>query len=448
MYTDNDNNKLQENMKTLQSQVETMILTKLEPTIDKRWEIVNIVRDFVIEKKRKVYGGFALNELIKEVSPNDVFYDAKNVKCWDIDFYSHSPILDAMELANILHKKGFKHIRASEALHDETYKIYVETEEFADITYVPKPIYNKIPFKTLGGMNITGSHWLLIDYLRILSDPLTSYFRLDKIFPRLCTLIKHFPLPHNNSVIEIEQPERDLKIAFEKIYEYIIDNKKCIVIGMYAYNHLINESKINGRKISRLNRTRNSENKTENTKKETNINYVDINYFEIILTDYINDAKNIILKLKETFQNAEHKITYDEHYPYFQFFGFSVNIYFEGEIICKLYDYNRKCIPYKSVNALYFTDGKVIKNTGKVNIGSFAILMLYNLVNTMYAKTYNDHRTKNLYYTLISHMNEMREYYFKTNNKDIFDNSLFQEFVLNCTGKTMTAVRGKQERTN
>jgi hypothetical protein len=64
----------------------------------------------------------------------------------------------------------------------------------------------------------------------------------------------------------------------------------------------------------------------------------------------------------------------------------------------------------------------------------------------MYAKTYNDHRSKNLYYTLMSHMIEMRQYYFKKNNKDIFDNTLFQEFVLTCAGNTMTAIREKQER--
>jgi sulfur relay (sulfurtransferase) DsrC/TusE family protein len=442
MYTSNDNKKLLENIETIKEQVENMILNKLEPTIDKRWEIVHIVRDFVIQKNRKLYGGFALNELIKQVAPNDVFYDEKNIKSWDIDFYSFDPITDAMELANILHERGYKHIKAGEALHDETYKIYVETEEFADITYVPKPIYNKIPFNPIDGMRVTGVHWLMIDYLRIMTDPLTSYFRLDKVFSRLCTLVKHFPLPHNNSVIEIEPPERDLKIAFEKIFDYMVDNKSCINVGMYAYNHLLNESKITERKLKRMRRSRSSDTKN----RETQMNYVDINYFEIISTDYVNDTKSIILKLKETFTNAEHKITYQEYYPYFQFFGFSVIISFEGEAICKIYDYNNRCIPYKQVPALYFTDGKVIKNKGQINIGTFSLIMLYNLVNTMYAKTYNDHRSKNLYYTLMSHMIEMRQYYFKKNNKDIFDNTLFQEFVLTCAGNTMTAIREKQER--
>ena len=79
MYTTKDNDNLQKNLDDIKQQVDNIILTKLEPTLDKRWEIVHIVRQFVIDKKRKIYGGFALNELIKEVSPDDVFYDEKNV---------------------------------------------------------------------------------------------------------------------------------------------------------------------------------------------------------------------------------------------------------------------------------------------------------------------------------------------------------------------------------
>lgn len=435
MYTDNDNKNLQNNIENIRERIDKIILSTLEPTIDTRWAIIHTIQDFVISKKRKIYGGFALNELIKRVAPNDTFYDAKNVKHWDIDFYSPDPITDAIELTNILHEKGFKHIRASEALHDETYKIYVETEEFADITYVPRPIYNKIPYENINNMIITGSHWLMIDYIRILTDPLTSYFRLDKIFPRLCTLVKHFPLPHNNSSIEIEPPERDLKIAFETIHNYLIDKKTCIVVGMYGYNHLLNESKITNRKMGRT-----------RTNKNTHMNFVDVNYYEIISTDYVSDAKNIIVALKNTFQNSENKITYEEHYPYFQFFGFNVIIYYENEVVCKIYNYNNRCIPYKTVPALYFTEGKYIRYNGYINIGTYGLLVLYCLINTMYAKTYTDHRSKNLYYTLLSHMIEMKKYYFKTYNKNIFDNTLFQEFVLNCKGYTMSAVREKQER--
>ena len=36
----------------------------LEPTMDEKNEIYKIVMDFVKRKKRKIYGGFALNKLL------------------------------------------------------------------------------------------------------------------------------------------------------------------------------------------------------------------------------------------------------------------------------------------------------------------------------------------------------------------------------------------------
>ena len=53
---------------------------RAEPTHAKMWDIIYTVRDFVIEKKRKIYGGFALNKLIETVDPKDKFYDDENIE--------------------------------------------------------------------------------------------------------------------------------------------------------------------------------------------------------------------------------------------------------------------------------------------------------------------------------------------------------------------------------
>ena len=55
-------------------------MEKLRPTKKDMWDIIFIVRDFVIEKKRKIYGGFALNKLIESIAPEDKFYDDENIK--------------------------------------------------------------------------------------------------------------------------------------------------------------------------------------------------------------------------------------------------------------------------------------------------------------------------------------------------------------------------------
>lgn len=439
LYNEADRKMFMEKGPAIIEKADEISMDTIEPTKDRRWEMIYIVRDFVIKNKRKVYGGFALNKLIEQVAPQDKFYDDTNVKDWDIDFYSPDPINDAKEIANKLKEKGFHYIQAREAQHDETYKVFADTADCADITYVPRNIYNKIPYKEINGLYITGPHFMMIDYFRMLTDPLTSYFRLEKSFERLCLMLKYYPLPHNTSSIDIVPPDRDLDVAFHTVHEFLINRESTIVVGMYAYDHLIKESGIADKNLARNNfpdkRDRNIDRKST---KDAVINYVDINYYEIISTKYKQDARELILKLQDKFSHSKNKITFQENYPFFQYLGFSVNIYFDGEIICRMYHYNSRCIPYNDVPALYFKKNSYDEYKGKIRIGTFAMIMLYNLINIMKARTDNDQNTKNLYYTLISHMIEMKNYYFARTHKTIFDKSLFQEFILRCTGKMFT----------
>ena len=421
LYSEDDSKLLDERIEDILKEADVVSSKLVEPTKDKVWEIIYIVRDFVIEKKRKIYGGFALNKLIEQIEPKDKFYDDDNVDSWDIDFYSPDPISDAKEIANRLYGKGFRHIVAREAQHDETYKVFAETKDCADITYVPRNIYNKMPFKEVNGMQLTGPHFLMIDYFRVLTDPLTSYvIRLQKTFDRLCLMVKHYPLPYNTSSIDIVPPDRDLDVAFHTVHEFLTNRQSTITVGLYAYNHLIRESGIS------------------EEKKKNKIDYIDINYYEVISTEYKSDARDLILKLKEKFSVSPDRVTYQENYPFFQYLGYSVNIYFDEEIICRMYNYNSRCTPYFDVPALYFKKSSYDDNEGTIRIGSFATLMMYNLIDIMKARTDNDQNTKNLYYTVISHITDMKKYYFEKTKKTIFDDSLFKEFILRCAGNTMT----------
>lgn len=434
LYNDQDKDNLLKKIEEIQEKAESIANAKIEPTIDKMWDIIYTVRDFVIEKKRKIYGGFALNLLIEDVAPQDKFYDEDNVKKWDIDFYSPTPIEDAREIANRLHKKGYKHIIANEAQHDETYKVFAETLDCADITYVPKNIYHKIPIKDIKGMRITGVYFMMIDYFRVLTDPLTSWFRLDKTFDRLVLMLKHYPLPSITDSINIEPPELDLDVAFNVVHKFLIDRESCITVGMYALNHLVKESKI----YERI-----KKNKKSNL---TKIDITYINYYEIITTQYKTDTRDLILKLYETFPEQKNRITYEENYPFFQYFGYNVNIKFDDEIICRVYHYNTRCIPYKDVPALYFKNSDYIKHKGNIRIGTYALQILYNLINVMKARTDGNHNDKHLYFTIISHMIETRNYFFEQNKKDIFSDSLFQEFITKCIGDMLRPQVEKAKR--
>lgn len=433
LYTQNDIKLFDQYSDRIIKESDELRQSNVEPTKDRMWEIIFIVRDFVIEKKRKIYGGFALNKLIEETSPINKFYDDANIESWDIDFYSPDPINDGIEIANRLHAKGFKHIMVTEAQHEETYKVYAETLDCADISYVPKNIYNRIPYKEYQKLYLTGPHFMMIDYFRVMADPVNSYFRLEKTFKRLALMQKIFSMPHSKSPIEIDPPNRNMDLAFNTVHNYLCDHHSCIVVGMYAYNHLIHESKINERRSDR---------------KTTSINYLDINYYEVISTNYIDDTKSIINRLYEKFSTPEmkKKISYKEFYPFFQYLGYSTDIYFEREIILRIYHYNNRCTPYSVVPAFYFRKGIYDDSEKKIMIGSFSQQLMVALVNIARARTNNDNNTKNLYYTMISHIIEMRNYFLVTYKKTIYDKSLFQEFVLRCIGYTESAQMEKQLR--
>lgn len=419
VYTDNDSKLLTQNIETILKSADDLSSKIIKPTKDDILTILNTVMHYIIKKKRKLYGGFALNKLIGSVNFQDKFYSDDDINKWDIDFYSPTPMDDAKEITILLHNKGFKFINAREAQHDETYTIFAETKNIADITYVPTNIYNSMQTVIINELYITGPHFMMIDYFRVITDPLTSYHRLEKTFTRLCLMMKHFPLPTNTTQINFAPPTRDLNIAFNTVHKFLIDKKTIVVVGMYAFNHLVNE---------------------------VNNMFIDINYYEIISTYYKMDAKELILTLQKKFPTGKTRITYKECYPFFQYLGYSVDIFFDNIIICRMYHYNTKCIPYFDVPAYYFTCGSYNNNEGNIRIGSFATQLLYNLINVIRSDTNNDVNTKNLYYNLIAHMIKLKTQYIKKTNKTIFDESLFQEFVLRCVGETMTPQMEKAMR--
>ena len=65
--------------------------------------IIEIVEQFLKDRKRICYGGTAINNILPL---EDQFYD-KKVELPDYDFYSPDPLKDAKDLADIYYSKGF-----------------------------------------------------------------------------------------------------------------------------------------------------------------------------------------------------------------------------------------------------------------------------------------------------------------------------------------------------
>lgn len=421
LYKSEDIELYKENIDEIINKVTKMKLELLEPKKSEYNEVMNVILDFIKTNKRKVYGGFALNELVKEVAPVEKIYD-EDLTTPDIDFYSFDPINDLMKLCNELHQKGFKYVNGREAMHKETYTLFVNFTAICDISYVPRNIYNKMPFKEIKGIYYIHPQFMTIDYLRMLTDPLVSYWRIDKSFKRFFFLQKNYPLIHVDKPIKIEKSDKSTKYALDIIHEYLKTKSSCIVIGFYALNYFINESNI--------------------TEKTKNIKIIDTPYYEVISVNYRDDAKGLIDKLKLQFPSGGIKIV--EHYPFFQLCGHSVSIYLEKELIAIIYSNFDRCQPFLEVKSIKFDNGKANIEKNNIILGTFTLTLLYALIMIMRARTIEDNDVKNVYTTIVSHLIQSRNYYLENNKKTIFDNTIFQEFTTDCKGVTMMPDREKR----
>ena len=75
-----------------------------ETSIEKKRNIINDILTFLKQKKRKIYGGYALNELLLLNNSSEIIYEEGSVN--DIDFYTTDPINDIIDICDILQKKN------------------------------------------------------------------------------------------------------------------------------------------------------------------------------------------------------------------------------------------------------------------------------------------------------------------------------------------------------
>ena len=102
--------------------------------------IIRIVEDFIKKKNLICYGGTAINNILPA---EDQFYN-KEVEIPDYDFFTTNALSDAKELADIYYKKGFEDVEAKSGQHFGTYKVFVNYIPVADITDIPKGIFNSL----------------------------------------------------------------------------------------------------------------------------------------------------------------------------------------------------------------------------------------------------------------------------------------------------------------
>ncbi|MEW5315147.1 MAG: hypothetical protein WDW38_006595 [Sanguina aurantia] len=162
-------------------------------TLEERLRVTNVVWEFVRSRDRIVYGGAALDALVGAKDPSDSFY---RDKACDIEFYSPEPAKDVVDLCDLLHgvhKLDF--VQGREAVHTGTLTVSVNFRRVCDTTFAPERTLARLPFlRAPCGARCVHPHVMAMDLLRMLSEPDTSYWRLEKAYVRINLLETHFPL--------------------------------------------------------------------------------------------------------------------------------------------------------------------------------------------------------------------------------------------------------------
>lgn len=396
MYRKEDIDDIKKNIGKIQDNAMLTYKTNYEPTLTESKSVYNYILEFIKSRKRIIYGGWAQNELIKHKNKDEGFY--KEVDTPDVEFYSYEPIKDAVELADFLKSKIKTSISVGGGIHEGTYKIFVNFVNYCDISYLAKNICDRCLKLELNGLVYTHPMFLYIDIFRVFTDPLTSFWRLEKSFTRFVKMNRYYPITEpSNKNFQIKKSDIEI---INKIRKNIIHNSKLIVIGKYAYNYYI--QKVNEKKI-------------------------DIDYYELISTNYTDDTKNINRKLEKLFPN--NKISYKKYYPFFEFFDKRTEYYCDDILVLKIYGNNDRCIVHHE------------SEKKKCLFGSYQLIYLYLLSNYNYhiinKNTSEDHN----YLLMLYNINKAKNSYLDKHNKNVLDKTPFEEFIIKCIGMPHDPVR-------
>ena len=144
---------------------------------------LTIVESFIKRNRVLCYGGTAINNLLPK---EDQFYNPeKDIP--DYDFFTATPQLHAMEIADHLTDAGFSSVEVKPGVHLGTFKVFAEYIGVADVSHLDKPI-----FETLWKHSIekNGIHYTPPNFLRMavyleLSRPKGIVERWKKVYTRL-----------------------------------------------------------------------------------------------------------------------------------------------------------------------------------------------------------------------------------------------------------------------
>lgn len=188
-----------------------------DPLLPRIKSILDIVRQFIIDRGLIITGGMAIDYALR--LKGDYIYGDNDINSIipDWDFYSPNHMVDAYDLAKQLFDAKFSldnndidvyKIDAIRALHIQTIRVRIYSKVVADITYIAPEIFNKMPFLIVKGIKVIHPQWQLMNvhlsFMYPLKDPPREaiFHRLKKDMDRGNRLAKYYPLENTYSQVD------------------------------------------------------------------------------------------------------------------------------------------------------------------------------------------------------------------------------------------------------
>lgn len=193
---------------------------------------LNIVADFIKDKKRIIYGGTAINMLLPQ---EDRFYDEYEIP--DYDFFTPRAIQDSVQLSTAL-RRHYSHVEIRPSMHVGTFKIFVDFNPVADLTQMKPSVYKAMSKTTVEsdeGFPILSPLLLKLGIFIELSRPHGDVTRWEKVNKRFQLLQKHYPVSSslhicNSCSLDDSSDKNNMSKVWQATFG-IISSQKCILSG-------------------------------------------------------------------------------------------------------------------------------------------------------------------------------------------------------------------------
>lgn len=126
-------------METINKVIETKQIQDKKVLYEQHINMSMITKEFIQQKELILYGGLALNMALPKAKR---FYS--NYELPDYDFFSFDAKTHAKELADHYHQLGYNYVEVKPGVHNETYKVFVDFQGVADITGIPKKLFDHL----------------------------------------------------------------------------------------------------------------------------------------------------------------------------------------------------------------------------------------------------------------------------------------------------------------